>query len=288
MDVADNNKPPPIVSIGMFIYNGGAHIRAAIESMLNQSFRDFELLISDNASTDNTEAICREYATRDNRIRYVRQPVNLGAEANCLFVLDQTVGEFFMWAAHDDIKSADFLEHNLNFLKQHPDYVASTSPVRFEDRQPNTIDMGDQSLDQENVEERFLACLGSWRGNGRFYSLMRRKAVIDCKILRKKSYIGLDIAFVLELAGKGKLKRIDLGFVTLGRHGLSGSGAIYKAYRTNIFNWIFPLHEFSAEIWRLAKPFSLQGKVKIAAIIFKMNLISFLHQIKTEAKRFGS
>lgn len=277
-------KELPIVSIGMFVYNGESCIREAIDSMLNQSVNEFELIISDNASNDKTEGICREYANKDQRIRYIRQPKNRGAEANLLFVFDEAQGEYFMWAAHDDVKSPDFLECNLKFLQENPDFVASTSPVRFKDGLPDPVRMGDKALDQESAEERFLACLDTWRGCGRFYSLIRRSAIVDSKIIRHKSYIGSDIAFILELAVKGKFNRIEQGYVALGRNGVSGSGNIYRVYRTSLLNWFLPLRKFSLEIWRLSASFSFKSRILIATAIFKMNLISFLHQIKTEIK----
>lgn len=274
----------PLVSIGMFVYNGESCIREALDSMLNQSFKEFELIISDNASNDNTEEICREYANNDHRIRYIRQATNLGAEANLLFVLDQAQGEYFMWAAHDDVKSADFIECNLKFLQAHPDYIASTSPVRFKDGLPDPLRMGDKALDQDSSEQRFLMCLKTWGGNGRFYSLMRRSAAIDSRIIRQQSYMGADIAFIMELAVNGKFNRMEQGYAALGRHGLSGSGNVYKAYRTGLTSWLLPLREFSLEIWKLSAFFSFKSRILIAIRLLKINLVSFLHQIKTEIK----
>lgn len=279
-----NNQTVPLVSIGMFVYNGDACIRDAIESILNQTFKDYELIISDNASSDKTEKICREYANKDQRIHYIRQLKNFGAAKNMLYVLDQAVAEYYMWAAHDDIKSPDFLELNLKFLQTNLDYVASISPVRFKDGLPDPVKMGDKALNQNTYEERFFACLNTWRGCGRFYSLMRRKAVVDSKIIRQKQYIGSDIAFILELALKGKFNRIEKGYVELGRDGVSGSGNIYRVYRKSMLDWIFPLSKFSLEILRLSSSFSSKKKMFILGKIFKINLISFLHQIKTEIK----
>lgn len=98
------------VSIGMPVYNGEKYIRDALDSLLGQSYKDFELIISDNASTDSTEKICRQYAWKDARVKYFRQPKNLGAAANFRFVLDQANGAYFMWAACDDKWSPDWLE----------------------------------------------------------------------------------------------------------------------------------------------------------------------------------
>ena len=105
---------PPKVSIGMPVFNGEPFIREALDSLLAQTFTNFELIISDNASTDGTEAICREYAACDARIRYVRQPENRGALSNFQFVLDAARGEYFMWAAHDDRRAPEFLSSALD------------------------------------------------------------------------------------------------------------------------------------------------------------------------------
>jgi glycosyltransferase involved in cell wall biosynthesis len=115
-NVVEREKKVPKVSIGMPVYNGEPFIREALDSLLAQTFTDFELIISDNASTDGTEAICREYAAKDDRIRYVRQPENRGALANFQFVLDEAVGEYFMWAAADDIRAPDCLEIYLEHI----------------------------------------------------------------------------------------------------------------------------------------------------------------------------
>ncbi|WP_297762012.1 glycosyltransferase [Thermosynechococcus sp.] len=104
-----STRAKPRLSIGMPVYNGAKFIRDALDSLLGQSFTNFELIISDNASTDETEAICREYAAKDSRIRYVRQTHNRGAAANFKYVLDQAVAEYFMWAAADDVWDRDWV-----------------------------------------------------------------------------------------------------------------------------------------------------------------------------------
>ncbi|EUJ10040.1 glycosyl transferase [Methylophilaceae bacterium 11] len=278
------NSHIPLVSIGMFVYNGESCIRDSIESILSQSYKDFEFIISDNASTDDTQNICKEYAKKDSRIRYIRQSKNIGATANCLFVLDEAIGEYFIWAAHDDIKSENFLEVNLKFLQKNPDYIASTSPVKFKDGMPDPVKMGDQSLNQETAQERFFDCINAWTGCGRFYSLIRRSALIDNVTLRRGAYLGQDIAVILELAIKGKLNRTSEGYVALGRNGLSGSQTIYRTYRNSLLNWFIPLHEFNVQIWSFSSSFSFKNKAQLAITMLKMNLISSLHQIKTELK----
>lgn len=111
----------PKVSIGMPVFNGEKYLKEAIDSILSQSFTDFELIISDNASTDITQSICEEYALRDARIRYVRQPVNQGALANFQFVLDQAKGEYFIWFAHDDRWDPTFFSRAIEILESDGD-----------------------------------------------------------------------------------------------------------------------------------------------------------------------
>jgi len=109
----------PTISIGLPVFNGGRFLSAAIDSLLAQSFHDFDLIISDNASTDETERICREYASRDTRIQYIRQPANRGALANFQFVLDKADADYFMWAAADDIFHSKWLEILLPVARSH-------------------------------------------------------------------------------------------------------------------------------------------------------------------------
>ena len=125
----DKGEVPPTVSIGMPTYNCEKFIREAIDSLLRQTFIDFELIISDNASIDGTEAICREYAANDSRIRYIQQKENLGAVANFQFVLDEAIGEYFMWAASDDRCEPAFIERLLAVFKEDQDIVLAMSDV---------------------------------------------------------------------------------------------------------------------------------------------------------------
>jgi glycosyltransferase involved in cell wall biosynthesis len=92
-----------LVSIGLPVYNGERYLAQALDSLLSQSHENLEILIADNASTDASEAICRDFAARDPRIAYHRHPRNLGAAANYNFVFRRARGAYFRWAAHDDI-----------------------------------------------------------------------------------------------------------------------------------------------------------------------------------------
>jgi len=99
----------PRLSIGLPVYNGEKYLAEALDALLGQTYADFELIISDNASTDGTERICREYLARDPRIRYIRQPVNVGASPNHNIVFTESRGELFKWASYDDLYGRDLL-----------------------------------------------------------------------------------------------------------------------------------------------------------------------------------
>src|SRR5690242_4479749 len=111
----------PRVTIGVPVYNGGPGLRGVLQSILNQSYPSFRLLISDNASTDDTERTCRDFAAKDARVVYVRQASNIGASANFEYLLAEATTEYFFWAAADDVRSNDFIERNVEFLDRHPD-----------------------------------------------------------------------------------------------------------------------------------------------------------------------
>ncbi len=113
----------PRVSIGLPVYNGADYIEPTIESILSQTFGDFELVISDNASTDATQAICERFAAMDPRIVYVRQQTNLGAAANYNQVFVLARGDYFKWAAHDDLLAPDYLKACVKLLDDEPDCV---------------------------------------------------------------------------------------------------------------------------------------------------------------------
>ena len=113
----------PRVSIGLPVYNGEVYLSGALDTLLGQTFTDIELIISDNASTDRTPEICRSYAARDHRVRYIRHEVNRGVPWNHNFALRQASGEYFRWASHDDFCAPDFVARCVKELDADPGLV---------------------------------------------------------------------------------------------------------------------------------------------------------------------
>lgn len=113
----------PLVSVGLPVFNGENYLSFAIDSILNQTLRDFELVICDNASTDKTEEIVRAYAARDPRIKYHRNPTNIGGARNHNLVIELATGKYIKLAAHDDLIAPTFLERCVEELESHLDVI---------------------------------------------------------------------------------------------------------------------------------------------------------------------
>lgn len=113
----------PTLSIGLPVYNGDQYLAEALEALLAQTYRDFELIVSDNASTDSTAEICQKYAERDARIRYVRQSTNIGAAPNHNVLVTMARGRYFKWASHDDLYAPTLVERCVEVLETNPEPV---------------------------------------------------------------------------------------------------------------------------------------------------------------------
>lgn len=175
----------PRVSIGLPVYNGDKYIEEAIKSILAQTYADFELIISDNNSTDRTCEICQEYSAKDPRIHYHKNEQNIGAAPNFNRVFEMSVGEYFKWAAHDDILSSDFLMRCVEVLDRNPSSVLCYSKVRIIDEYGKSIEDHDPHLNIESPKphERFRNLL---RGHRCFQIF----GLIRTDILRKTPLMG--------------------------------------------------------------------------------------------------
>ena len=192
----------PKVSIGMPVYNGELFIREALDSLLVQTFTDFELIISDNGSTDATEAICKDYAEKDVRIRYIRQPENRGPTANFQFVLDKSVGEYFMWCAVDDKRDQTFLEQSIEILDNSLDCVSVLSHYEIfdinngniiEKNTPSSIGLNSPFLRIKRSIEDLVPSL--------IYGIHRKSVIVDLPL---DPFDWSDVLFVSRLVSKGK------------------------------------------------------------------------------------
>ena len=192
----------PRVSIGMPVYNGEEFIAEAIESLLKQSFTDFELLIADNASTDRTPEICREFAARDSRIRWMPSPENRGAAWNFNRLFFESKGQYFKWSAADDICAPTLIQKCVDVLDNNPDVVlchCHTSKINAKSEKIGQYDL-DNSLDLANpvVHKRFRAQILPRHSCVHVFGLVRREILARTPLIGP--YVSSDRVLLGELS----------------------------------------------------------------------------------------
>lgn len=193
----------PEVSIGMPVFNGERFLAEAIDSLLQQTFSDFELIISDNASTDRTREICGEYAQRDGRVRYVRQPKNLGATRNWNYVARAARGRFFKWASANDLCERHMLARCVDELRRNPGVVLCYGLTSFIDDDGSPL--GEYGHDPEILDEspirRLIRLRNEMCMNNAQSGLIRRDVLMQTQLDRL--YRDGDMVLMAELALRG-------------------------------------------------------------------------------------
>lgn len=202
----------------MAVYNGENFVARAIEGLLAQTYSDFELVISDNASQDRTEQICRAYAARDPRIVYHRQEKNFGAAPNHNFVFHATSGEYFMWHAHDDLCAPTLLERCVEVLDRDPAVVLCFARCQFIDDRGQVLQDYPYALrtSSKNRRERFLDAISADHINTEIAGMMRRSVLRQTPLI--DSYVGSDCVLIAELALHGPFFQIPEPLFFHGEH----------------------------------------------------------------------
>lgn len=194
--------------IGLPVYNGENYLAEAIESILGQTFTDFSLLISDNASTDATEEICRRYAAQDSRIEYLRQPKNIGAGPNFNAAFRPGSAPYFKWAAHDDVLMPEYLAKCIELLDRDPSLSIAHSPaadIDAEGKQVGTYDY-EMRLDGDTPSERFWKLL--WTGYfTEVFGVFRSDCVARSPLMG--SYVGGDRNFMADMLFQGNVGYVE-------------------------------------------------------------------------------
>jgi len=199
----------PLVSIGLPVYNGERYLRIAIESLLAQTAGDFELIISDNASTDTTGDICREFARNDARIRYLRHPHNVEVARNFNGVVAHATAPYFKWASADDLVAPDFLQKCIAVLNRDRSVVLAHTKTRFIDADGRVLAREDSGLHlmEERPSDRLYSLWERLIFCNAQYGVMRIDALRRTPLLG--SFIGSDLCFLAELCLHGKFFEID-------------------------------------------------------------------------------
>jgi len=223
----------PKISIGLAIYNGENYMREAIDSLLSQTFSDFELIISDNASTDATAEICKAYASKDSRIRYHRNERNLGGAVNMNQTIRMARGEYFKLAAHDDNCAPEFLERCLDVLEREPSTILVhpktvlidensellTEPAEGDNdakyvRLMNSVNY--VATDVAQPAKRFQAILESYHYWYPIFGLVRTRELRQIPLFG--TYPGGDQAFLARLSLRGRFHEVPEKLFFMRRH----------------------------------------------------------------------
>lgn len=204
------NTKKPKISVGMPVYNGEPYLEQAIQAVLDQTYGDFELIISDNASTDRTEQICRGFAAKDARIIYLRNKENIGAANNYNQLFYKSSGEYFRWFNADDLCSKFLHERCLATMEANPDAVMCYGKTDIIDGQGNLIEHYDDNLDlqQGSAADRFLEYFKVVGLTNAIYGLMRRSALGNTILMGDGSFPAADINLMAELTLYGKIIEI--------------------------------------------------------------------------------
>jgi glycosyltransferase involved in cell wall biosynthesis len=201
----------PLVTIGLPVYNGANYIRQAIDSILAQTFKNFELIISDNCSTDDTVDICKEYAARDPRVRVSRNERNLGAVHNYNKVIHEARGKYFRHAAHDDVLAPTNIERCVEVLEREPEVALCYPRMQTIDAEGRILKTFSDSLPLRQKDP-----VARWR---RFHQLCNDGSMCDpvfglfrTSVLRTTrllgSFISADMIWLGEVALRGQIHEV--------------------------------------------------------------------------------
>jgi glycosyltransferase involved in cell wall biosynthesis len=198
----------PSVSIGCPVYNGEALIEQALDSLLAQDHKDFELIISDNGSSDGTQRICEAYAARDTRIVYHRSDVNRGAVWNFNRVFQLSRGLFFMWGAHDDLWHPAFVSRCVEWLRADPAAAICHSYAQpfLRSGEPVGETYAGWVNDGATAEARWRTVTRDWRLCAATYGLMRRSIAARTRLLQIAP--AADLIFIAEMSIHGTIIQV--------------------------------------------------------------------------------
>lgn len=242
-------RPRPAISIGVPVYNGARYLTPAIESLLAQSFDDFDMIISDNASTDETPEICEEFARRDPRVRYVRQPQNIGGPRNWSFVARQARGQYFKWAAANDLCHRDMLLKCKHVLDEQPGAVLAFPRTQIINEIGRRGEVYEDVLDLTDTDpcERFAQLLTKIGLNNAQHGLIRTVPLLRTGL--EAPYPASDITLLAELALHGTFVKLP-EVLFFRRLAAGATTSLQTSAEVRHFNDPLRRHGASFALWR--------------------------------------
>lgn len=223
------------LSIGLPVYNTEKYLEASLNSMLHQTYSDFEIILSDNASTDRTPEICQDYLAMDSRIRYYRQSHNIGGGGNNNFVLKMAQSELFKWQAADDVCELSFLEKCIEGLDQNPQAPLAHPYTRKIDECGAFIEdyLDDLKTDSPHVVQRFAHLVLSYHQCYQIYGVMRREVM--SRVGQLGYYVHADGVYLTHMALFGPYVKIPETLFNSRRHSAQSMQTLPSRLHTRRF-----------------------------------------------------
>ncbi len=271
--MSDIQQDSSSVSIGIPVHNGDRTLEEVLLMISTQTHRNLEIIISDNASYDRTEKICRRFAEFDSRIRFFRQQKLISPGDNFRFVFEKSTSEFFMWAADDDKWSTNYVEECVRSLQAVEEAVGCIGRV-VSDSNFSSRQLGGEPIEGSTGYERFNEAIIEANGNSRLFSLFKRSAMTNLYPI-DQTYLGADWILTAMIAAEGKLIRAqnDCEFCKCSAGESSSVARLFLSRKES--NW-----EFLLPYYRLMKACSktpynslrLQIHLICKSIIFSLRL----------------
>ena len=268
----NGNLSESLLTIGVPVFNGEKTISKCIDSLRKQTFDDFKLIISDNASTDSTQKICEDYTKKDSRIHYIKQKKNIGLVPNWNFILKESTTKYFMYAAADDIWDPQFVKKNLDVLESDENIVGSIGKVTFDLDFKNKQNIENHSIHRDLVlnmsgtyEDRIKSCLKLNQATP-LYAIYRTVALQKCMPTYNDDP-AYDLEELLKILEFGNLNVVNEFLMHRSPQGNSSKSLILKSLnnKTKIYKIIFPY-----------LPATLFCLKKLGITFFLKNLFLFL------------
>lgn len=264
----------PMVSVGMPVFNEERFLEKSLLSLSSQSYQNLEIIVSDNASTDRTEKICREFSNRDKRIRYYRFENNQGATANFKHVVDLAQGRYFMWASGHDLWSPNLISDCIQLLEGNPNAMIAFGSCTWIDESGYPMDRSSGWTDTRGMDSigRFFSVF--WGNMHPILGVMRLEALKKARFL---SCAGTDLIMLSELALMGDF--VHACFTSWSRREFRADETYrerIKRYRSSqyglsrsLFDRLFPVARLPLELIKvvLRSDISWFEKLSILAIL---------------------
>jgi len=283
----------PLVTVGIPAFNSEKTIAAAIESVLKQDYKNLELIVSDNFSSDTTLDICNNFKINDPRVTVITQPNNIGAVNNFNFLLEHANGAYFCWLGSDDRFTPEHIGLSVTLLQKENDLIGCMAQAIFDYEVSLDIKPANYHFGTSPIERIRTFFRNPGRSHGLFYGLYKVENLRNYKFLSRE-FFAWDWSLILHLLAEGKIGSTErLGLIS-GSKGVSSTNLVYQYYGISGFKRLLPYSMFSMVTWSNRHVWSKGARVYLLYWLIRINIryiclerFEVKHWIKTRISFFG-